>query len=401
MAPTALNRPTRLLLNLGHAFDHMFLLIFATAVSAIAADFGFERWEDLMPYSAGAFLLFGVGSLPAGRLGDLWGRRAMMIIFFVGIGCASLLAAFTQNAWQMAAALTLVGAFSAIYHPVGIPMLLAATERPGITIGVNGLAGNLGLAAAALITGFFVQLGGWRMAFIAPGVVSIALGWYFARVAPAEIEAPGRRPVVAGGLSRATLVRVFIVMTLTAITGSLLFNLTTNGNAELLRERMQGVVEEPALLGALLAAVYVVAACSQIVVGRLIDRFPVKPLYLCIVLCQAPLLALAAHLEGWSFYALTIGFMVVIFGSIPFVEGVSVRYVDDRIRSRVSGMRLAVSFGVSSFAVWLLGPAVKSAGFDALLLAMAAVSLCTAAFIVFLPPAPAPPRVAPGDGKPA
>ena len=383
-----LNRPTRLLLNLGHAFDHMFLLIFATAVSAIAADFGFARWEDLMPYSVGAFLLFGIGSLPAGRLGDLWGRRAMMIVFFVGIGCASLLAAFTQNAWQMAAALTLVGAFSAIYHPVGIPMLLAATTRPGITIGVNGLAGNLGLAAAALITGFFVQLGGWRMAFVAPGVVSIALGWYFSRVAPAEIEAPGSRPVVAGGLPRATLVRVFVAMTLTAITGSLLFNLTTNGNAELLRARMHGVVEEPALLGALLAVVYVVAACSQIVVGRLIDRFPVKPLYLCIVLCQAPLLAIAAYLEGWSFYALTIGYMVVIFGSIPFVEGVSVRYVDDRIRSRVSGMRLAVSFGVSSFAVWLLGPVVKSAGFDALLLGMAGVSLCTAAFVTMLPAAP-------------
>lgn len=401
MAPATLNRPTRLLLNLGHTFDHMFLLIFATAVSAIAADFGFARWEDLMPYSTGAFLLFGIGSLPAGRLGDLWGRRAMMIVFFVGIGCASLLAALTQNAWQMAAALTLVGAFSAIYHPVGIPMLLAATDRPGITIGINGLAGNLGLAAAALITGFFVQLGGWRMAFVAPGVVSIALGWYFARVAPAEIEAPGRRPVAAGGLARATLIRVFIVMTLTAITGSLLFNLTTNGNAELLRERMQGVVEEPALLGALLAAVYVVAAFSQIVVGRLIDRFPVKPLYLCIVLCQAPLLALSAHLEGWPFYALTIGFMIVIFGSIPFVEGVSVRYVDDRIRSRVSGMRLAVSFGVSSFAVWLLGPAVKSAGFDALLLGMAAVSLCTAAFVTLLPPAPAPARATPGDGKQA
>ncbi len=395
-----LNRSTSLLLNLGHAFDHMFLLIFATAVSAIAADFGFARWEDLMPYSVGAFLLFGVGSLPAGRLGDLWGRRAMMIVFFVGIGCASLLAACAQNAWQMAAALTLVGAFSAIYHPVGIPMLLAATTRPGITIGINGLAGNLGLAAAALITGFFVQLGGWRMAFAAPGVVSIALGWYFSRVAPVEVEAPGRRPVVAGGLSRATLVRVFVVMTLTAITGSLLFNLTTNGNAELLRERMRGVVEEPALLGALLASVYVVAACSQIVVGRLIDRFAIKPLYFWIVLCQAPLLALAAHLEGWSFYALTIAYMVVIFGSIPFVEGVSVRYVDDRIRSRVSGMRLAVSFGVSSLAVWLLGPLVKAAGFDALLLAMAAVSLCTAVFVTMLPPAPPPMRVTPADNKP-
>ena len=69
-------RPTGLLLNLGHAIDHMFLLIFASAVGSIAADFGFARWEDLMPYGAGAFALFGIGSLPAGRLGDLWGRRA-------------------------------------------------------------------------------------------------------------------------------------------------------------------------------------------------------------------------------------------------------------------------------------------------------------------------------------
>jgi MFS family permease len=79
-SPTA--RPVVLLLNVAHAIDHMFLLIFATAVAAIAADFGFADWESLMPYGVGAFLLFGLGSLPAGRLGDLWGRRQMMLIFF-------------------------------------------------------------------------------------------------------------------------------------------------------------------------------------------------------------------------------------------------------------------------------------------------------------------------------
>ena len=57
-------------------------MIFATAVAAIAADFGFARWEDLMPHGAGAFLMFGLGSLPAGCLGDLWGRRQMMVVFF-------------------------------------------------------------------------------------------------------------------------------------------------------------------------------------------------------------------------------------------------------------------------------------------------------------------------------
>jgi len=100
-----------LLLNVGHAIDHMLLLIFATAVGAIAADFGFARWEDLMPYSVGAFFLFGLGSIASGRLGDVWGRRQMMIIFFIGIGASSVLVAAMQTPWQMAIALTVLGAF--------------------------------------------------------------------------------------------------------------------------------------------------------------------------------------------------------------------------------------------------------------------------------------------------
>ena len=39
------------------------------SVAAIAADFGFPDWESLMPYSVGAFMMFGLCSLPAGRLG--------------------------------------------------------------------------------------------------------------------------------------------------------------------------------------------------------------------------------------------------------------------------------------------------------------------------------------------
>ena len=83
------SRGTTLLLNVAHAIDHMFLLIFATAISVIAADFGFASWEQLMPYGAAAFLLFGLGAIPSGRLGDLWGRRPMMLVFFFGMGAAA------------------------------------------------------------------------------------------------------------------------------------------------------------------------------------------------------------------------------------------------------------------------------------------------------------------------
>lgn len=385
----ALSPATARLLNLGHALDHLFLLIFATAVTSIAPEFGFARWEDLLPYSAGAFLLFGLGSVPAGRLGDLWGRRNMMVIFFFGIGAAALLCASAQDAWQMAAALTLLGAFAAIYHPVGIPMLLQQARNPGATIGFNGLVGNLGIAVAAVLTGFMVKYVGWRMAFVAPALLSLVCGVLFLHLTPRESESPARRQAKATvPLPPALLARLFAVMTCAAVASSLLFNFTTNGNGQLLRERLAGLVDDPAQLGLLLAGVYTVASLAQLVVGRLIDRFSLKRLYLTVVALQIPAFLLAANAQGWSLFWLQIGFMVATFGAIPFTDAMIVRYVDDAIRSRVTGMRLAVSFGISSLAVYALGPLVKAAGFSSLLQAMALIACCTAGCVLLLPADP-------------
>ena len=379
-------RAAALMLNLAHAVDHLFLLIFATAVSTIALEFGFARWEDLMPYGVGAFFMFGLGSLPAGRLGDLWGRRQMMLVFFVGMGLSAMLAALTRDAWELAAALTLLGTFSAIYHPVGIPMLVQGAVRPGAVIGVNGLAGNLGIAAAALVTGLLVKAFGWRAAFFVPGVVCLALALLFARVVRPETEPPSRRShKAASTLTPAQLARVFVVMTVASATGGMIFNMTTNGNGQLLAERLHGVVEDPATLGLLLAVVYAVSSVAQVVVGRLIDRVPLRRLQMTILLCQVPLLLLASQAQGWWLFGALLGSMVMIFGSIPFTDAVIVRYVDDRMRSRVAGMRLSVSVGISSLAVWALGPLVKAAGFGVLLMLLSGIALASAAIVSFLP----------------
>jgi MFS family permease len=322
------------MLNLAHAVDHLFLLIFATAVSTIALEFGFARWEDLMLYGVGAFFMFGLGSLPAGRLGDMWGRRQMMLVFFVGMGLSAMLAAFTRNDWELDAALTVLGTFSAVYHPVGIPMLVQGAARPGAVIGINGLAGNLGIAAAALLAGLLVKAFGWRAAFFVPGTLCLAMALVFARVAPRETEPPSQRPrTAASALAPAQLARVFLVMTVASATGGLVFNMTTNGNGQLLAERLRGVVEDPTTLGLLLAAMYAVSSLAQVVVGRLIDRVPLKPLQLTILLCQAPLLLLASQAQGWWLFAALAGTMVMIFGAIPFTDAVIVRYVDDRLGS--------------------------------------------------------------------
>ena len=381
----------RLLLNIGHGLDHMFLLVFASAVGVIAQEFGMASWESLMPYGAGAFVLFGLGSIPSGRLGDLWGRRRMMLVYFVGLGIAALLVAATRTPWQIAVALTLLGAFASIYHPVGIPLLVQHSANPGFAIGINGLAGNMGVALAAVLTGFLVKWLGWRAAFVIPAVASLACAMWFARACPAEAEAPARRKgATAAQLTPGTMARAMLVMTVSAATGSILFNFTTNGNAQMISERFEGLVQDPATLGLLLGAIYAVASIAQVVVGKLLDRFAVKPIFVGIVLFQIPALLLAAHAQGWWFFVALMGVMIFIFGAVPFIDVVIVRYVDDSLRSRVAGIRLAVSLGISSLAVWSLGPAVKDLGFATLFQVMSGLAVFALIVVSLLPPEPRP-----------
>src|ERR1700722_2142394 len=139
-------------LNLGHALDHLMMLIFPTVILAMTAEFG-RDYRSMLPLALGGFIAFGAGSLPAGWLGDRWNRRNMMAVFFFGIGAAGFITGLSQTIWQLATGLTVIGLFAAIYHPVGTAVLVSHADRVGREIGVNGVWGNLGVAFAAVGTG--------------------------------------------------------------------------------------------------------------------------------------------------------------------------------------------------------------------------------------------------------
>ena len=384
---------TAILLNIGHAMDHWVLVVFAYTWGVIAGAWGTE-WTELTPYNYGAIFMFGAGSILSGRLGDLWGRWIMMVIFFAGMGFACMVIALCSNAWQIGAALTLMGAFASIYHPVGIPMLVQKALRPGFTIGVNGLAGNLGIAIAAGVSVYIATQWGWQAAFIAPGIICLVAALAFVALVPREAEAPALRKPRLVQLPPALMARVFAVMTVTAVTGSIIFQFTTNSNGELLKRRAAEIAADPAMLAAMLFVVFAAASLAQLVVGKMIDRYPLKRIYVPIVLMQIPLFLLASQVGDWALFVTAIGYMLLVFGAIPFTDAMVVRYVDDRMRSRVTGMRLAIGFGVSSFVVALIGPSVKAAGFSAILMALAGVAAISFIAISFLPNEPPRPAAA-------
>ena len=152
------------------------MLVFATAAAlTLAREWGMS-YAELIPYATPGFVAFGLFSLPAGWLADKWSREGMMLVFFFGIGISAVATALAQSPLQMAFGLFAIGVFGAIYHPVGIPLVIQGYVKTGLRIAVNGVFGNLGVASAALLTGYLVDQSGWRSAFIWPGLVTIVIG---------------------------------------------------------------------------------------------------------------------------------------------------------------------------------------------------------------------------------
>ncbi|MDP7548964.1 MAG: MFS transporter, partial [Alphaproteobacteria bacterium] len=112
-----------LLLNLGHFFDHLFMLIFATvAALALYREWG-VGYAALLAYATPGFFAFGLCSLPAGWLADRWSRDGMMSVFFIGIGATAIATGFAETPLQIGAGLFVIGMFAAIYHPVGLAIV--------------------------------------------------------------------------------------------------------------------------------------------------------------------------------------------------------------------------------------------------------------------------------------
>src|SRR4051794_29810036 len=220
-----------LFLNVGHFLDHFFTLIFATvAALTLTREWGLG-YGELLKYATPGFFAFGLFSYPMGWLADKWSREGMMCVFFIGIGLSSVATGFAQSPLQMGFGLFVIGMFAAIYHPVGLAMVTQKWKNTGMRLAVNGVWGNLGVASAALITGYLIDHGGWRMAFVVPGIVSVAVGLAYGLARRNEISAERSAKLAPSGATpsadKGLLIRLSLIVFLTAAVSSIIFQATT------------------------------------------------------------------------------------------------------------------------------------------------------------------------------
>src|SRR4030095_2582842 len=337
-------------INLGHLLDHLVMLVFPTVVLALAREWD-RPYSELLPLALGGFIAFGAFAIPAGWLADHWSRYKMIAVFFFGIGASLFLTGFATTPWQIGAGLTLTGMFAAIYHPVGLAMLVAAPKNLGMALGWNGLWGNLGLAFAAIVSGALMDLWGWRTAFFIPGLASIAAGAAFLLLVPDPGPVAKKSKTIGLHLDARTMAQIFVILLVATACGGIIFNSTTVAMPKIFDERLRTLAQTNFGIGALGAFVYSLAAFAQVLMGALMSRFDMTHLMSGVGLVQVPLLAAAATLEGWPMLAVALLMMMAIFGQIPLNDGIVGKYVADEYRARVLSVRYVISLGVASVAV--------------------------------------------------
>ncbi len=372
-------------LNLGHLLDHLVMLVFPTVVIALARQWD-RSYSELLPLALGGFIAFGAFAIPAGWLADHWSRYRMMVVFYFGIGASLFLTGFAAAPWQIAVGLTVTGMFAAIYHPVGIAMLVASPKNLGMALGWNGLWGNLGLAFAAIISGALMDWLGWRAAFFVPGAAAMAAGFAFLRLVPDPGPVVKKSKSIGLHLDTRTMSHIFVILLVVTACGGVIFNSTTVAMPKVFDERLRALTETNVGIGALVAVVYTIAAFAQVLMGTLMSRYDMKPLMIGVGLVQIPLLFAAATLDGWPLLVVALLMMMAIFGQIPLNDGIVGKYVADEYRARVLSVRYVVSLGVASVAVPMIALLHRTEGGFRNVFAVLAVLAC-AVFVagIFFP----------------
>ena len=378
MAPVQFKTIKDIYLNISHFLDHFIMLIFAKSAYDAGRHFGMS-YDEIIIYGVAGFILFGAVAPLAASLADRFSRSLLLVIYHFGIGLAAILAGFAQTVWQLSAAIGLIGVFASIYHPVGIAMLIKSNRRIGFRLGINGVFGNMGVAAAPLIAGILLTMGDWRLCFILPGIFCLIYGFAFITALEEEYQqSTQKKQVKKSGFSpnwKLALAAVF----LSTASGGFVFSAMTFVVPRYFEISMVSISSSVAITGLLASLVYACASFTQIAVGWIIDRVEPKWVLFGIGIGQIFFIFLTSQFTDYAlFFAMLIA-MSFVFGQIPITDTILSRYVPDEWRAKALSLKFMLNLVVGAAVLPICGLLLQS---GMIMSSLFVILSCIAALVV-------------------
>ncbi len=167
---------------------------------------------------SGFALTFGLLLVPAGRLGDVVGRRTLFLVgvalfTLTSLGAALATSATTLNLWRVA-----MGIGSGVLNPqiIGLVQQHFHGAERARAFGVMGAFIGMAMAVGPLLGGLIIGAAGpdlgWRWTFgvnVPVGLLTLLVAW---RWLPREDRHPGARRAAGGGRARTDLDPVGVVL---------------------------------------------------------------------------------------------------------------------------------------------------------------------------------------------
>jgi MFS family permease len=350
-----------------HFMSHMLILVFPAVAMPLIGSLGLPL-EEVVKLSFLMYLLYGLCALPVGLIVDRWQAKSMLVIAQFLMGTGLILGGMFPRASVLPFTLALVGIGASVYHPAGLSLISRTIRRRGYALGVNGVFGNMGIAAAPLLTGILTWLLSWQSSFIILGIASILVAFILGMLRIDETLRPEFEGAAKPGLN---YTRYFIILCLAMMCGGLSYR----GNTLLLPAYLElkttfflRVIETfsfiktqgTATLAAtiLTSLIFLTGIFGQMTGGRLADRYDLRRSYLFMQGMSVPFLLLMAFLTDYPLALCAAAYIFFSLGIQPIENSLIAVFTPVRWRSTSFAVKFIVNFGIGSSVVYLIG-AVK------------------------------------------
>ncbi|MEN8190978.1 MAG: MFS transporter [Thermodesulfobacteriota bacterium] len=365
----------------GHFMSHFNMLVFPAILLPLAARTGMSM-GDTLALSFWMYLLFGLTALPWGIIGDRFGPKPLLALFFLGSGLSGLWVMKTfDDSVRLAFGLGAIGFFSGIYHPVGLGWVAGEVKKTSRGLALNGMFGNLGLAMAPLLAGILNYFYGPEMVYVLLGIMNLA---GLLLLLPSRDK--GHEPVAAGNHSPAAVgISPYFYLLTAMMLGGIVYRGTSVSLPAYFELQNRSLFEALASLGGavgsanvaatlLTSAIYLVGMGGQYLGGRVGERMELSKGYLIfhvVTIPAAVAMALTANSPLVLFAAIHSFFLL---GMQPLENTLLARLTPPKFRSSAYGLKFVLTFGVGALSVKVVEGVAVNWGLNSVFFAMAAVS---------------------------
>lgn len=391
-------------LSLAHGMNHSFLVFFSPLLVLIRHDRG---WDHLTVGALVtlAYALYGIGSLPAGIIGDRLGHKGTIVAStaLAALGCLVPLVSPSYGA--MVLAFFLIGAGASLYHPPAlayISMVVDATAV-GKAMGVHGIGANIILAAAPALSGLVAARHSWQTAFALWGMVGVVLAMLLVVALPEvkKAQSPSPRPAGQAGAGpdrhqggtglalepdRAGWKTVLGPAMVAILATTAIHGFAFSGSIAYLAPYLQEVRGEGvALSGAIAAILFAGGIVGQPVGGQLADRWDrMYPVWIATAMAVASL-ALFPYLPVGLLLLVVVGVIgVAVFMKQPPVTALVSDCVPAPRRGTAYGLFFFVTNGAGALAPIAASMLADRGRLDLFFPLLALMTALTAPLLIYL-----------------